>query len=95
VTHQAKALLAVLTDPALVDVGKPAIVDQMRARRDRRESRPLSAVGLVICEDDGRGSGIIRMTVQDALLIALVAIGNHVADSNKHTAVRDEKTPAG
>lgn len=87
---QTKAFLAVLTDPALLEVGQQAIGAKMTDRRDRRESRPLSACGLVICEDDGRASGIIRMSVREALMVALVAIGNHLADSHKALTQSDQ-----
>lgn len=84
---QTEALLEVLTDPALIGVGQRAIEDKLAARRDRGESRPLVSCGLVIGEPGSGESQVIRMTVQDALLIALVAIGNHVAaERDRHTA---------
>jgi len=83
-------MLAVLTDPALIQVGQEAIGAKMIDRRNRRESRPLAAIGLVVCEDDGRESDVIRMSVREALMIAMVAIGNHVAESNRHATVREK-----
>lgn len=93
-TAQTKAFLAVLTDPALIAIGQEAIGAKMTERRNRRESRPLSACGLVICEDDGRESDVIRMSVREALLIALVAIGNHLADSHTQVTMRDTESLA-
>jgi hypothetical protein len=79
-----QAFLAILTDPDLVGVGEDAIAEKLADRRARRESRPLAGYGLVICEPGATESDIIRMTVRDALLTAMVAIGNHVADRTKH-----------
>ena len=58
----------------LIEVGRKAVEDTLIDFRDSRISLVGMGNGLVVCEEDGTKSDAIRLTIDDALRIALEAI---------------------
>jgi len=58
----------------LLEVGMEAVERKLIALRDSRQSQPLRGSGLVVKEPNGESSSIIRLGIDDALRIALLAI---------------------
>lgn len=71
-------LRAIADDPQLLSAAHKAIEDVLVEWRDERISTPFCGNGLVIREQDGRSSSIIRMSTREALTIGLKAIADHL-----------------
>lgn len=74
-----KTLVEVAESEELLEVGRKAIEDVLRAWRDGRISMGIGrGNGLVIREADGQESSVIRFGPEDALRIGLKAIAEHL-----------------
>jgi hypothetical protein len=73
----ANALHSIAEDADLSDVACSEIMVQLERWRDSRLSM-LTKTGLVVQESDGAESSIVRMTIRQAVHIALHAIADHL-----------------
>lgn len=67
-----------LERPDLLEVGRIAIEDALIDLRNSRIAMPFRNDGLVIREEDGTSSSIIRLGTEDALRIGIRAILKHL-----------------
>jgi len=74
----ATALLAIVNNPGLLEIGRKAIEDVLIEMRDARISEPFRGNGFVVREKDRSPSDIIRFGPEHGLRIALVAIAEHL-----------------
>lgn len=74
-------------DTGLLEIARKAVEDELLSRRDSRISLLFRGNGLVIREPDGKESALIRMGLEDALVIGLEAMAKSL-DKNKKKGKR-------
>lgn len=67
----------IAADDDLLEVARLAVTKELVLRRDDLQSESRGA-GLVICEEDGIRSELIRMSIEAATAIAMRAIASHL-----------------
>lgn len=80
-------LTAIASDPALIEIGRRAIEDAAVDMRDMRAVVAGVGNGIVVTEEDGTRSSLIRVWTPDAIVIALRAIA--AADSTEIATERE------
>ena len=71
----------VLNNPVLLEVGRLAVEDKLVDYRDSRIS-VLRNNGLCIREYDGRESSVVRMSIEEAVTVAMRAIIEELSYEN-------------
>lgn len=77
--QRADVLVAIVNDDELLEMARKAIEDQLVEMRDSRMFA-MRNNGLVIKEQDGSPSQIIRFGPEQAMAIGLRAIAKHLAN---------------
>lgn len=80
-------LTTIASDPALIEIGRRAIEDAAVDMRDMRAVVAGVGNGIVVTEEDGTRSSLIRVWTPDAIVIALKAIA--AADSTEIATERE------
>ena len=71
-------LRKIADDDGLLEVGRKAVEDVLVDFRNTRISLPFRGNGLVVYEEDGKRSSIIRMGPENAISIAIRAIADEL-----------------
>ena len=74
-----EALLKLAEDQSLLEAARKAIEDVLIERRDSRLSLLGRGNGLVVREQDGSHSDVIRLGPEDAMRIGLLAIAQAIS----------------
>lgn len=77
----------IVSDPALIETARKAVEDAAVTMRDVRAVVAGVGNGIVIAEEDGTRSSLIRVWTPDAIVIALKAIA--AADSTEIATERE------
>lgn len=71
-------LNTIINNPELIEIARKAIEDEAIEMRDSRIGIINRANGIVVKEQDGSPSSIIRIPTDQAVIIALQAIAKHL-----------------
>ena len=74
-----EALREAAADPALLEIGRKRIEDELIEWRDARLSTMMRGNGFVVCESDGKPSSIVRFGPEVGLRIGMQAMAEHLA----------------
>jgi hypothetical protein len=79
----AASIRSIATDDTLLKTAAAAVIMELAGARDMRSSLPFARSGLVVAEEDGTPSDAIRLTVLEALRIAVESIATQMEHRSK------------